>query len=286
VTDTGALSRREQEVVELLLQGKSNKQIASALGISEHTVEFHLKNIYSKLQVSSRSEAILKLGKSRGVFGGKLGESAVEGMAESVHNESADHPKPGEPGLPEATTGASLPKAGIFLWKYKYLLLLGIMLAVLLGFVLKKPAAWDGYERECEYPDEVTVGQMVERANASGGQVHGQFGTTGSPPWSAVPGIVTYVNIRTPRAERLYLIFRYSKNSPATTPVLISLDDEPFPRASIYLLDLQNWEQFAWTVPIDLGAVGGGVHSIEFSTEGQSYGVADLDQLILTDKLP
>jgi DNA-binding CsgD family transcriptional regulator len=57
------LSKREREVVELLLEGKSNKLIASSLSITENTVEFHLKNIYSKAQVSSRTELILKLRK-------------------------------------------------------------------------------------------------------------------------------------------------------------------------------------------------------------------------------
>jgi DNA-binding CsgD family transcriptional regulator len=59
-------SEREKQVVGVLLQGKSNKQIALALGISDRTVEFHLKNIYAKLQVNSRTEAVLKLGKSTG----------------------------------------------------------------------------------------------------------------------------------------------------------------------------------------------------------------------------
>ena len=61
------LSNREQEVVNLLLEGKSNKLIASSLGISESTVEFHLKRIYAKFQVSSRMELVLKLGQSTGV---------------------------------------------------------------------------------------------------------------------------------------------------------------------------------------------------------------------------
>ena len=39
------LSKREKDVVGLLLQGKSNKQIALALGLSERTIEFHLNNI-------------------------------------------------------------------------------------------------------------------------------------------------------------------------------------------------------------------------------------------------
>lgn len=58
------LSNREREVAKLLLEGKSNKQIASSLHITDHTVEFHLKNIYSKYQVSSRTELIIKLGNS------------------------------------------------------------------------------------------------------------------------------------------------------------------------------------------------------------------------------
>ncbi len=50
-------SKREKEVIELLLQGKSNKQIALALNITESTVEFHLNHIYTKLkcELSSRS---------------------------------------------------------------------------------------------------------------------------------------------------------------------------------------------------------------------------------------
>lgn len=55
---------REVEVIRLLLQGKSNKQIAFVLKISKSTVEYHLKNIYRKLGVNSRAEAILSLSKS------------------------------------------------------------------------------------------------------------------------------------------------------------------------------------------------------------------------------
>ena len=63
-SDTNQFSQRKKEVIESLLQGKSNKQIALALGISPNTVEYHLKKIYKKLQVSSRTEAVLQLGKS------------------------------------------------------------------------------------------------------------------------------------------------------------------------------------------------------------------------------
>jgi len=59
--ETSPLSEREKDVIRILLQGRSNKQIALELGISNRTVEFHLKNIYAKLGVASRAEAILKL---------------------------------------------------------------------------------------------------------------------------------------------------------------------------------------------------------------------------------
>ena len=66
MTQQYLFSKREKEVVEFLLQGKSNKQIALALGVSQSTVEYHLKNVYKKLQVNSRTEAVLQLGKSIG----------------------------------------------------------------------------------------------------------------------------------------------------------------------------------------------------------------------------
>jgi DNA-binding CsgD family transcriptional regulator len=59
--DPNFFSKREKDTLQCLLQGKSNKQIALELGISERTVEFHLGNIYAKLGVASRSEAIVKL---------------------------------------------------------------------------------------------------------------------------------------------------------------------------------------------------------------------------------
>ena len=52
------LTEREQEVLNLVVQGRSNQQIAEALVISITTVKAHISNILSKLQVSSRAEAI------------------------------------------------------------------------------------------------------------------------------------------------------------------------------------------------------------------------------------
>jgi len=78
VKQMNKLSRRELEVIHLLLQGNSNKLIALALGISDRTVEFHLKNVYAKYQVNSRMELVLKLGNTTGdATSEKLGHSTV-----------------------------------------------------------------------------------------------------------------------------------------------------------------------------------------------------------------
>jgi DNA-binding NarL/FixJ family response regulator len=59
------LSGRERELLELLASGKANKEIASHLNLSEGTVRWHLSNIYDKLHVRSRTEAVLKYQSAR-----------------------------------------------------------------------------------------------------------------------------------------------------------------------------------------------------------------------------
>ncbi|MDH7600627.1 MAG: response regulator transcription factor [Armatimonadota bacterium] len=51
------LTKRELEVLTLVVQGKTSKDIADALYVSKRTVDFHLANIYDKLQVSNRVQA-------------------------------------------------------------------------------------------------------------------------------------------------------------------------------------------------------------------------------------
>jgi DNA-binding NarL/FixJ family response regulator len=59
------LTPREREVLQLAAEGLANKQIALSLGISEHTVKFHLSSLYTKLGATSRTEAI-RAGARRG----------------------------------------------------------------------------------------------------------------------------------------------------------------------------------------------------------------------------
>jgi DNA-binding NarL/FixJ family response regulator len=54
------LTRREREVLELIASGLSNSAIATKLGLSTNTISNHISNIFSKLQVGSRAEAIVR----------------------------------------------------------------------------------------------------------------------------------------------------------------------------------------------------------------------------------
>ena len=76
------LTLREGEVLGLVAEGLANKAIARRLGISEHTVKFHVAAILAKLGAGSRTEAV-RLGAQRGPGGplagrarhGRLGEA-------------------------------------------------------------------------------------------------------------------------------------------------------------------------------------------------------------------
>lgn len=57
-----SLSRREQEIIQVLAKGFRYKEIADQLFVSQETIRTHIRNIYEKLQVNSRSEALKKTG--------------------------------------------------------------------------------------------------------------------------------------------------------------------------------------------------------------------------------
>jgi two-component system nitrate/nitrite response regulator NarL len=58
------LSPREQEVLELLSEGLSNRDIAERLGISRHTAKFHVNAILDKLGATTRTEAVVLAARS------------------------------------------------------------------------------------------------------------------------------------------------------------------------------------------------------------------------------
>lgn len=54
------LTDREVEVLNQVLEGKSSKEVARLLFVSKRTIDFHLTNIYHKLHVSNRVQAVLR----------------------------------------------------------------------------------------------------------------------------------------------------------------------------------------------------------------------------------
>ena len=54
------LTKREKEVLAYLAKGKSNKQIANEMHFSVHTTKAHLQNIFEKLKVNDRTQAVVK----------------------------------------------------------------------------------------------------------------------------------------------------------------------------------------------------------------------------------
>ncbi len=59
------LTQREGEVLELIARGESNAAIARELGVSQKTVRNHVSNVFTKLRVADRSQAIVKAREGR-----------------------------------------------------------------------------------------------------------------------------------------------------------------------------------------------------------------------------
>jgi len=60
IAEAGTLSAREREVLELVASGLSNRAIGAALGVSEHTVKFHVRSLLDKLGADTRTDAVAR----------------------------------------------------------------------------------------------------------------------------------------------------------------------------------------------------------------------------------
>src|SRR4051794_40124494 len=74
--DDADLTRREREILALVAEGHSNRELARMLWVTEQTVKFHLSNIYRKLDVANRTEAS-RWAHRHGLVGRREVEAAV-----------------------------------------------------------------------------------------------------------------------------------------------------------------------------------------------------------------
>lgn len=79
--DANPLSKREQEILTLVARGLTNQEIARDLVISHNTVKVHLRNIFAKLEVVSRTEAIVRAAQAGWIDVAGIEEQAVDETA-------------------------------------------------------------------------------------------------------------------------------------------------------------------------------------------------------------
>ncbi len=84
------LSKRESEVVILVVQGLTNKQVADRLCVAEKTVKFHLTNVYKRMKISRRSQIIWTLPMAQFIENAKDNTGTVSPQQNTGQNPQID----------------------------------------------------------------------------------------------------------------------------------------------------------------------------------------------------
>jgi len=221
--ELNVLSEREIEILCLVAEGLSNKEIARELFISANTVKVHLRNVFAKLEVSSRTEATM--------VAVRQGWVAVAGMAEEI----ALEPQPDQ-AVTEADgplVEAVLPIAG---WQRAFLLAVLLVALAALAWTWPRPASVKESLPDplAENPGPVTLAELrslpsrwreevplsIARGRlavaATGGRV---FAIGGEMPGGKVTGVVEVYD----PGQRVWSL-RASKPSPVANVSAVVLD--------------------------------------------------------------
>lgn len=137
---------------------------------------------------------------------------------------------------------------------------------------------------EGESPNLFTTGKLIYRSNASRGMVSGNLGgdyDALNGIGKAKSGYITYQGLEMESKEKVYIKFRYSKNTDPEEAIEVYIDDEPSPRASFLPKSTNDWNDFVWSAPVLLGKLEEGLHTLTLKMKGQIYGIMDLDQITL-----
>src|SRR6185295_1977969 len=106
----GALTHRERQIVQLVSEGLSNKEIARELNVSRGTVKVHLYNIFQKLEVSNRTVlATIALQRSTGF--------TTLSLALAFAILSDVDPSDASDAIPDATAPRDIEHPGLEVWK-------------------------------------------------------------------------------------------------------------------------------------------------------------------------
>jgi DNA-binding CsgD family transcriptional regulator/N-acetylneuraminic acid mutarotase len=135
--ETGELSERELEILRLVATGAGNKEIAQTLFISSNTVKVHLRNIFTKVGVTSRTEAAM--------YAVRIG--LVQTPTVSVTSED-DAPTIDQPSQATTTTNLPGPRIGTWLQRWGILIVFIMVIAALgIGIMIAQLPIFDQQSR-------------------------------------------------------------------------------------------------------------------------------------------